>query len=132
MGQARFLGEAEAIRSPDGRVTWLERGLLTLNTGERLQAQRALIFDIHGPARTLSLFHGDGPTHGGLIHRFAFDGTHVANDIHDCPPDRYSARLRLLAPDHFQLTYEVEGPRKGYRMSTVYRKITSGGAERDP
>lgn len=71
------------------------------------------------------LRHGsDRPVH--LVEfEDAGGGQLVAAEPHACAPDTYDAGLKL-AVDGLALEWRVTGPRKHYRMRTVYRPRTPG------
>lgn len=63
-----------------------------------------------------------------LLHTLSFGeevtsrGVRVAHGMHQCGEDTYKACYRFFTQDHFELTYQVEGPRKDYKLQTVFRR----------
>ena len=99
---------------------------MRLASGTEGQAHRDLVF-AQGPG-WLEIWYGDGPQAGTLMHRFEVSKGQRAEHLHTCAPDAYAASLRIAEPCVFQLSYVVTGPRKAYRMSTLYRKDLTGAA----
>jgi Family of unknown function (DUF6314) len=68
-----------------------------------------------------------------LLHTLHFQSTHdtsqtlVATGTHGCANDIYRARYVFVSREHFQLTYQVQGPRKSYTIQTYFSKRTDRG-----
>lgn len=123
-GHGRFDGEAVATRRSDDRFGWRETGVMRLVNGTRSEAHRGLVF-AQGPG-WLEIWYADGPNAGTRMHRFDLAVGPRAWHVHSCAPDTYAASLRISGPGIFQLGYTVTGPRKAYRMSTLYRRAPTG------
>ncbi len=58
---------------------------------------------------------------GSLFHRLDLSlGT--ADIDHQCADDRYRGRYRVLGKDRFAVVWHVTGPRKRYRLATLYER----------
>lgn len=104
-----FEGEAIWAPVPDGaRLT--EKGLLKLNGQKALQAERSYVW-----RDDLTVWFPDGrffhsvPLHGGETE-------------HWCDPDMYRVAYDFSAWPKFQTIWTVSGPRKSYRMVSVYKR----------
>lgn len=110
---ARLQGEAVWRPAPRGLVC-TESGLLHLPGQAPLRAERRYLWQ-DGPDG-ISVRFGDGR----FFHRIPASGGPVA---HDCPPDRYDGGFDFSGwPDLFRVVWRVHGPRKGYRMDSLYRR----------
>lgn len=58
---------------------------------------------------------------GRAFHRIALGGAD-AGDEHFCPPDRYCGHYDFSAWPEWRAVWTVCGPRKDYRMRTVYSR----------
>ena len=52
--------------------------------------------------------------------------TGLARVQHDCPPDRYEGRYRVLAPTCWLLSWRVTGPRKNQRLTSRFTRSANG------
>ena len=50
----------------------------------------------------------------------------MAHVAHDCAPDRYEGRYRVLDADRWVLSWRVVGPRKRQLISSRFVRIGSG------
>lgn len=107
--QARFQGTA----TWDGEGRYHETGLLRLETGAEMRAERRYLW--RAPLAVYfedgRFFHDVPPEGGEAYHHCAPDDYRVDYDFSDWP--RWSARWR------------VTGPRKGYEMSCRYVPLSA-------
>ncbi len=97
-----------------------ERG--TMAAGGYLgEAVRRYIFCLKGASAADVCFED-----GRLFHPLNLEGG-MAHVRHDCPPDRYEGRYRVLAPSCWLLSWRVTGPRKNYRMTSRFIRTASAG-----
>lgn len=106
---ARFTGQA--IIDEDGR--YHENGLL-VQDGQCFEAFRDYIYEQCGDH--LRILFPDRRTFLNLTFK---DGR--ARGIHQCGPDFYEARFRLLG-NGWVTTYKVTGPRKAYVIVSIMRR----------
>ncbi|WP_424986634.1 DUF6314 family protein [Microbulbifer sp. S227A] len=108
--RARFDGHA--TWSADGdRLRLEETGLLRIGDGPPFTATRRYFW--HPP---LSVHFDDG--------RFFHDVPPMGGDTgHWCAPDQYDGAYDFTPWPEFRVIWRVSGPRKSYRMNSVYRRI---------
>ena len=51
----------------------------------------------------------------------------IAQVRHDCAPDRYVGRYRVLGPDCWVLSWRVTGPRKRHRITSCFIRAAEAG-----
>lgn len=97
-------------------------GLLLEERGE------AAVGAYKGEACQRTVFHFDGASaadvrfeDGRLFHQVDL-ATGAAVVEHDCPPDRYEGRYRVLAADRWLLGWRVAGPRKKYLIASRFTR----------
>lgn len=114
-GVAAFAGEA--LFRPDGSgLRCEEAGLLRIN-GVETRASRVYLWRFPAPERVEVLFED-----GRFFH--AFDPRDPAPGAsHDCPPDFYEVTYRFDGPDRWRSVWRVRGPRKDYRMESVFSRL---------
>jgi hypothetical protein len=100
-------------------------------TGLRLEERGRLVFGSHvsDAAQHYRIVLGDV---GAQV--FRADGSHFhdldlssgsARILHRCGHDLYRGRYRALNRDAYCVAWRVIGPRKNYRMTSLYNRITS-------
>lgn len=52
----------------------------------------------------------------------------VATGTHGCADDLYHAHYLFINPQQFRLTYQVQGPRKDYVLTSHFRKVEDTSA----
>ncbi len=120
-GQAgRFDGLAEITPTPDGAL-YQETGVLILG-GARFPAERRYLW-AEGPDGIAVRF-----ADGRAFHSFSPEGAPAAR--HWCDPDDYRVSYDFAAWPLWRAVWEVRGPRKDYRMDSLYRR--AGGAAPRP
>lgn len=62
---------------------------------------------------------------GRAFHRIELNRT-VYETRHDCPPDTYDVAYDFSAWPAWSTVWNVAGPRKGYTMTTRYRRAAPG------
>ncbi len=82
-----------------------ERGTVARGT-YRGDAARRYVFRLAGVGVADVCFEDGTP-----FHRLCLESG-VAQVQHDCAPDRYEGRYRVLDPDRWMLGWQVTGPRK--------------------
>lgn len=108
--EARF--EGEAFWAPDaGRLIYRESGVLTVPGQPPMQAERS--YHWH---HDLSVHFDDGR----FFHKVPPAGGATE---HWCDPDSYAGRYDFSGWPGFEVTWQVSGPRKSYRMCSLYRRL---------
>jgi Family of unknown function (DUF6314) len=110
----RLTGTAQFVPRDDG-VLFEERGTMALGAylGEAI---RRYVFRFTGVGTALVSFEDGRPFH----HLELRNG--LACVRHDCAPDLYEGRYRLLGPDHWLLSWRITGPRKRQLITSRYRR----------
>ena len=114
----RMRGTAKFTRSGP-RLIQDEEGWLETATG-RFRATRRYVWT--ESAGRLDVFFDDmRPFHSVALNVACPEAVHL------CPPDRYQVAYDFSAWPVWRSTWQVEGPRKDYRMQTVFRPDTGAG-----
>lgn len=80
----------------------------------------------HIRGQRTEIFFGSGPQQGRPFLALDFDPqTRTAFDTHNCEPDLYRVRYRLIAKGAFQTLIVVRGPKKAYIAQTEFERIES-------
>lgn len=110
----RLAGSANFASASQG-LMYDETGLLHFGSYRGEAARRYLFaFDrIHAA----SVHHADGSPFHWLDLSSGRDDIH-----HQCGEDHYRGRYRVLGRDQFVASWDVAGPRKRYRMATIYKQ----------
>lgn len=119
----RLTGYATFTPSSDGLIHE-EMGELRFG-GYRGSATRRYQLMI-GHASACEVRHADG----SLFHHLDL-ASGRAEILHRCGCDIYQGHYRVLHGDRFAVTWQVKGPRKQYRLSTVHVRFGGGGADSD-
>lgn len=121
----RLTGEALFAPAPGG-LRYDERGTLAFGA-HRFEAGRGYRFalDHSGhPGAAEVRFEDDRPFHRLDLSRGR------ADVVHDCAPDRYRGRYRVIGRDRWALAWLVHGPRKRLLIGTRYsRFVDPAGTE---
>jgi hypothetical protein len=114
-------GAATLTERGDGCYDYRERGILTLASGQILDAARSYVF-----AETddgFAVFFAETPPR--LFHRIALirQGASLAGGAtHLCAEDLYDSRYEFRVDGSFAVEHRVRGPRKRYMMLTEYAR----------
>lgn len=110
----RFEGRAVLAPGGDGLV-YEEAGTLTLGAAAPMQATRRYLWRAEGGL--IAVEFDDGR------HFHAFDPNADRPEAHhDCAPDVYDVRYDFDNWPEWRAVWEVRGPRKDYRMESLYRR----------
>ena len=110
---ARFEGEAR-FDGRDGGLRYREAGMLEVPGHAALRAER--VYDWRASGAWVEVLFDDGRP----FHRFLAADRAAAR--HDCAPDVYEVRYDFADARAWQAEWEVSGPRKAYRMLSLYRR----------
>lgn len=106
----QFDGQAIWAADDDG-LCQEESGTLRIGTGAPIVAKRRYLW-----RPELSVHFEDG--------RFFHDVPPMGGKAaHWCAPDQYDVNYDFAAWPVFQVTWQVSGPRKSYRMDSTYRRL---------
>lgn len=117
--EAELRGVASFRRRPDGAYDYAEIGHLRLADGVVLQAYRRDIFE--ATDQGFRVRFGEPPH--DLFHAVKlrpFGGAIWGDGFHRCGEDIYSTRYRFAPGGGFTIRHAAEGPRKAWRIVTVY------------
>ncbi|MDW4496700.1 DUF6314 family protein [Sulfitobacter sp. D35] len=107
------LFEGEAVWIPDGAdFTYVETGVLRIPGQKPMRAERQYLWK-----QDLSVWFSDGR----FFHKVPVFGGETE---HWCDPDRYAVRYAFDDWPVFSVDWTVTGPRKDYRMHSVYEPWT--------
>ena len=114
-------GTASITHHNCGRFAYYERGRLRLAHGQEIDGERRYLFDecdggfdvlfAESPPR---LFHRVALTETGSV--LTGEATHLFGE------DRYDSRYRFDADGSFTIEHAVIGPRKRYKIETLYTR----------
>ena len=107
---ARFIGQASWTPEGEG-ARYTETGQLTLTGYPPMQAARRYRWDAD-----LSVWFEDGR----FFHRVPPQGGH---SDHWCDPDQYEVQYDFGDWPRFRVTWQVRGPRKDYRLTSLYQPL---------
>ena len=111
----RFDGQAEFKPSEEG-LLYTEEGRLAFGGLEAMKATRSYTWRFPGATRVEVDFDDGSPFHG-------FDlGAGRVEASHYCDPDQYDVAYDFSAWPEWRAEWRVEGPRKDYRMVSIYRR----------
>lgn len=117
-----FEGSAMFTQIDDNTLQYEEQGVLQLKEGYTLDdVTKRYLYKFED--EVLVIYFDDGPDKGKLFHRLEFDEQGLALATHDCPPDVYQAKMHLKSSDAFEIIYDVKGPRKNYKITSLYKKV---------
>jgi hypothetical protein len=114
-------GTATIASLDDGRFSYHERGRLRLADGYEIDGERRYLFEESDGG--FSVFFAESQPR--LFHRIVLDRTGtglVGEGTHLCGDDRYDSRYRFSADKSFTIEHAVSGPRKRYRIETLYTR----------
>ena len=124
-----YAGEATFVPIDNDRLQYAEAGCITLGDGQRLAAHRSYVFALQG-ARICVYFDEQPPR---VFHWLDFSRTTArgvlaeAKAHHRCDADDYVSTYTIKSSDAFTVAHRVNGPRKGYVMTTDYVRIAAAG-----
>ncbi len=96
-----------------------ERGMIAVGA-YRGEAARRTLFQIESASVAAVCFEDGRP-----FHRLDLE-TGLARVQHDCPPDWYEGRYRVLAPTCWLLSWRVIGPRKDQVIASRFSRSANG------
>ncbi|MDU9003575.1 DUF6314 family protein [Sedimentitalea todarodis] len=109
---ARF--EGLSIWAPDGDgLCQEESGVLRIGKAAPIVARRRYLW------RPILSVHFDD---GRFFHDVPSTGGKAS---HWCAPDQYDVTYDFAPWPEFRVTWQVSGPRKSYRMDSIYRRISA-------
>ncbi len=106
-----------AVFRPEGaELAYREEGVLRLGPGPGFTASRA--YRWQAVAGGIAVLFEDGR----FFHALALDDAPRAEAGHDCGADRYAVRYDFRDWPDWRAVWEVRGPRKDYRMESLYSR----------
>lgn len=117
--EGHLRGTAQFEPAGDDRLAYVERGVLTFGGVDTPAGRRLLLQGVGGPS--VEVLFGDGRP----FYRFdLLDGRWSGE--HACGDDTYTVTGRLLDTDRFEEVWCAVGPRKDYRLTTMFRRTGPG------
>ncbi len=117
--EGHFAGTASLLRDGAG-LAYAETGLLTLGSAPPLTAERRYRWAEEAGGRIAVAFADGRPFHSFAPDAGTPAGTPTAT--HHCPPDDYRVSYDFTRWPDWTAQWEVQGPRKDYRMESRYRR----------
>ena len=102
-------------------VLWTETIQTPLQSGNVIEGQT--IYEVILQNGGLKIYFAAGEQKGNLFQTFDLRKVEQASE-HFCDPDHYTSHLQLLSADNMIVCHEVTGPRKNYKMKSIYQKIS--------
>jgi hypothetical protein len=110
----RLTGTAQFFPSPGG-LDFEERGVMALGTYQGESSRR---YRFSFPTSLTADVRFES---GAFFHTITLDHGR-AQVRHDCTPDLYEGRYRILDADRWLLSWRVTGPRKHLRIASRFRR----------
>ncbi|KMK66532.1 DUF6314 family protein [Puniceibacterium sp. IMCC21224] len=110
----QFDGDAEFLSDEDG-LSYVERGQLRLEGQGAMTAERRYLW--RATPSGVAVHFADG----AAFHSFALGGG-GAEAAHWCDPDQYDVTYEFQHWPRWRSIWEVRGPRKDYRMVSVFER----------
>jgi hypothetical protein len=103
------------------QLYYSEKGLFTFPDGKQSEFKKEYLYSYNSNTEKIEKYFFENDAKAGLFYVFG-------DQLHSCGNDRYKPSCTF--PDHenydsFNLTYDVQGPRKNCRISTNYFKLQS-------
>lgn len=120
---ARMEGTAVFTPRPDGWLHYREDGTMRLPSGQTFEAYRSYFY---APlAGGFAVYFDETPpeTPPRLFHEIRLGDDLTGQAPHQCAADLYESEYRFQPDGSFTVVHAVSGPKKGYRMETVYRAV---------
>ena len=102
-----------------GGLLFEERGIIAVGA-HRGEAARRYLFQIEGASAATVYFEDGRPFHSLDLE------TGLACVEHNCPPDWYEGRYRVLAPACWLLSWRVTGPHKDQMITSRFIRSSNG------
>lgn len=120
--QPLMTGEAEFSISTtqDHQLDYLEKLSWPGPDGRVIQAQRCYTY--RRTVTGLCIDFADGVSAGQLFLAFEFERAHELASHHLCIADHYDGRFVFYSADRFELSFQVIGPHKDYRITTLFER----------
>jgi hypothetical protein len=126
-GYASIRGEARVTPAGDHAARYEETGLVSLVAGGTLRAKQCYAY--HRLASPLNGFEVRFCETGEFFERLEFramkDGSLEARSRYVCAADVYESTFTVRG-ERLQVEHVVKGPKKDYRVTTVYRRMARG------
>ena len=104
-----FVGECEIVEG-----IYFESGEIVLGDGSKLASSRRYIWQDSGDAIDVSF------ENKSFFHRIDLS-KRISKAVHFCAPDTYKVHYDFTLWPNWIVAWNVEGPRKSYKMSSSYR-----------
>lgn len=115
---ARMDGTAVFTPRAEGWLHYREDGTMRLPDGQTFQSYRSYLYaPIEGG---FAVYFDEDPPR--LFHEIHLGPDLIGGAPHQCAADLYDSRYQFHPDGSFTLVHAVTGPKKGYRMETLYRR----------
>jgi hypothetical protein len=132
--QGHMQGMAFFTTWREGVLYYQEQGSIVLGSSKAFSAYRAYAYVYYQGTIAVHFWDSAREQPARLLHTLHFQSTHhtsqvlVATGAHECASDVYKAHYAFLSPEDFQLTYQVQGPRKNYTIQTYFSRKTDSAS----
>eukprot|EP01132_Coremiostelium_polycephalum_P003986 gene3986-4987_t len=99
-----------------------EEGILKQSDGNSFNVTQRYIYRYNKDDDKICVLFDEKPER--LLHSLDFINSSLAMGHHLCGSDHYDATYQFISPREFKLTYSVVGPRKNYKISTIFIKVS--------
>ena len=126
--QGTMEGVARFQPKESGVLHYQEQGTITFANGKVCFAHRAYGYVYSQGAMAVHFWDPTRKQPGALLHQLQFCSTRAADQplkatgIHHCARDVYEAHYWFMNAQQFQLTYQVQGPKKDYTIQTDFSR----------
>lgn len=115
---ARMEGIALFTPREEGWLHYREDGTMRLPGGQSFEAYRSYLY---APmAGGFAVYFDEDPPR--LFHEILLGDGLTGHAPHQCAADLYESAYRFSKDGSFTVVHAVSGPKKGYRMETIYRR----------
>jgi Family of unknown function (DUF6314) len=121
-GVAAMSGTAVFEAGESGWLAYREAGWMRLTSGQSFHAERRYLFQPR--SNGFAVFFAETPPR--LFHEVVLSeerGLMSGEAVHRCSQDLYRSRYAFRADGTFSIHHSVSGPRKSYRLDTLYRRL---------
>lgn len=112
-----FIGSAVFQTISDSEYLYTERGDMTLDNGENVEAYRSYIYKLEDDV--IAVYFNDGESKGQLFHKINVNDSQTAETEHLCKDDLYKTVYEFDLPQKFTVKHTVKGPNKDYVSRSV-------------
>ena len=132
--QGHMKGVASFQPCGEGVLHYQEKGKATFKHSQTFSSYREYAYVYNQGTIAVHFWDQKHKQPARLLHTLQFHSSKVDSQelvgtgTHGCADDLYHAHYLFMNPQQFRLTYQVQGPRKDYTLTSHFRKITDTSA----